>query len=118
MCVLHEICDHVSQRRMEVSPVAPGTLSLTRSIGRPSHNAAVKAEIRSLFRAKDFRVNQQQVNAAGQRVGINRPDLQYTLNRKRHYVEYEGVGNPRGAEHEARILANDPNAVFVLRIVP
>ena len=27
---------------------------------------------------RDLRVNQQQVNAQGQRVGINRPDLQYT----------------------------------------
>jgi hypothetical protein len=38
-------------------------------------------------------------------VGINRPDLQYTLNGRRHYVEYE-------------ILAIDPNAVFLLRRVP
>lgn len=34
------------------------------------------------------------------------------------YVEYEGAANPRGAVHRARILANDPGAVFELRIVP
>lgn len=51
-------------------------------------------------------------------MGTNRPDLQYTLNGRRHYVEYEGVANPRGAVHRARITANDPNAVFRLRIVP
>lgn len=60
----------------------------------------------------------KQVDALDQRVGINRPDLQYTLNGRRHYVEYEGPGNPRGAAHRARILANDPNAAFDLRIVP
>jgi hypothetical protein len=67
---------------------------------------------------RNIRVNQQQVNALGQRVGINRPDLQYTLNGKRHYLEYEGPGNPRGSAHQARILANDPSADFALRLVP
>jgi hypothetical protein len=67
--------------------------------------------------ARDIRVNQQQVNAAGERVGINRPDLQYTLDGKRHYVEYEGEDNPRGAAHEARIRANDPKARFRLEKV-
>lgn len=49
---------------------------------------------------------------------VNRPDLQYSLNGQRYYVEYEGRANPRGALHEARILANDPGARFILRIVP
>mgnify|MGYP000864618658 CR=1 FL=1 len=102
-----------------VSPVAPPALGLTRSIGRASHNQALQADIAALPRgATDIRVNQQQVNALGQRVGINRPDLQYTVNGQRYYVEYEGVANPRGAAHEARILANDPSASFTLRIVP
>jgi hypothetical protein len=51
-------------------------------------------------------------------VGINRPDLQYTLNGQRYYVEYEGPANPRGALHRAWILANDPGAIVTLRIVP
>jgi hypothetical protein len=58
------------------------------------------------------------VNALGERVGINRPDLQYTLNGRRYYYEYEGPGNPRGAAHEARLRANDPSAIFRLRAVP
>lgn len=102
-----------------VSPNAPRPLALDRPIGRPSHNQAVQSEIAGLPEgAMDIRVNQQQVNALGQRVGINRPDLQYTLNGQRYYVEYEGLANPRGAIHQARILANDPGAVFDLRIVP
>jgi len=100
-------------------PGAPRALPITgRSIGRPSHDAALQAEIRGLPRgATDIRVNQQQVNAAGQRVGINRPDLQYTLNGQRYYVEFEGVGAPRGAAHRARIIANDPSASAPGRII-
>jgi uncharacterized protein RhaS with RHS repeats len=102
-----------------VNPVPPNVLSLNRSIGRASHNRALQREMQTLrSTATNLRVNQQQVNLARQRVGINRPDLQYTLNGKRHYVEFEGLDNPRGAAHEARIRANDPNAEFHLRIVP
>ena len=102
-----------------VNPDAPRALPLSRSVGRASHNSALQADIAALPKgATGIRVNQQQVNALGQRVGVNRPDLQYTLNGKRYYVEYEGPANPRGAAHEARILANDPNANFLLRICP
>lgn len=109
------------QADINVHPTPPPVLpTIGRSVGRPSHNAALQAEIRGLPRgATDIRVNQQQVNAAGQRVGINRPDLQYTLNGRRYYVEFEGPANPRGALHEARIRANDPQAASVItRLVP
>lgn len=59
--------------------------------------------------ATDIRVNQQQVDAAGVRVGANRPDLQYTLNGKRYYVEWDTQSSDRGPLHKVRILANDPN---------
>lgn len=65
-----------------------------------------------------YKINQQQVNAAGQRVGINRPDLQYTVDGRRYYIEYEGVGAPRGPSHATRITANDPNAIVIVREVP
>jgi hypothetical protein len=106
-------------RDVAVSPTAPRVLPTNRSIGRPSHNTALQNDIANLPRgATDIRVNQQQVHAAGQRVGINRPDLQYTVNNRRYYVEYEGPANPRGAAHQARILANDPLASFILRLIP
>ncbi len=57
--------------------------------------------------AEDIRLNQQQVNAEGVRVGINRPDLQYTLNNQRYYEEYETSASMRGPAHIERILAND-----------
>ncbi|WP_151199548.1 hypothetical protein [Cryobacterium sp. LW097] len=71
----------------------------------------------------DVRVNQHQVNIAGERVGINRPDLQYTLDGKRYYVEYDRprCGNPlvsrRGDAHAHRLRANDPSIDFALQVV-
>ena len=70
--------------------------------------------------APAIRVNQQQVNALGQRVGVNRPDLQYTApSGNRVYIEYDNAtpsawpNSPRGPGHGQRILANDPNALFI-----
>ena len=74
--------------------------------------------IARFLRATDIRVNQEQVNAAGVRVGQNRPDLQFTLfGRYRIYVEYDPlnpVGN-RGPGHMDRINLNDPAAIVILK---
>ena len=102
-----------------VNPRAPAALPTNRSVGRASHNQALQTDIANLpAGATDIRVNQQQVNAAGQRVGINRPDLQYTVNGQRYYVEYEGPANPRGPAHTTRITANDPAAIVTVRLTP
>lgn len=61
-----------------------------------------------------FRVNQQQVNVNGVRVGINRPDLQYTLNGQRYYEEFDTLVSTRGPGHAARIEANDPFGIINL----
>jgi len=94
---------------------------LTRPIGQSAtQNAALQGEIAAARRAgaTDFRVNQQQVNAAGQRVGTNRPDLQYTdANGRRVYVEYDTSTSTRGPGHQTRIEANDPNGRVILRVV-
>ena len=103
---------------LAVNPTPPRALGLTRPIGRASHNQALADEIANLPPgAYDLRVNQQQVNLDRVRVGTNRPDLQYSLDSRRHYVEFEGFDNPRGAAHENRLLANDPKAAFHLRLV-
>lgn len=104
-----------------MNPIPPAQLPTTgRSVGRASHDAAAQADIAAARRqgATDFRLNQQQVNAAGERVGINRPDLQYTLNGQRFYIEYEGSPPVRGEEHNTRILANDPSGSVVIREIP
>jgi RHS repeat-associated protein len=64
--------------------------------------------------ARDIRTNQQQVNAAGQRVGINRPDLQFTYEGRRWYIEWDTTSSLRGIPHGERILANDPDAMILL----
>ena len=106
---------------VDVNPAAPSPLPLNRPISRSAtQNAALQRDIAAAKAAggRDFRVNQQQVNAAGQRVGLNRPDLQYTdANGRRIYVEYDTTSSTRGPIHETRILANDPNGTVILKVV-
>jgi hypothetical protein len=74
-----------------VGSTPPSALPTTRPIGRSAtQNAAKDADVAAAQAAgaTDIRVNQQQVNAAGERVGVNRPDLQYTdANGNRVYIE-------------------------------
>lgn len=94
---------------------------LGRTIGRsPAQNAQVQADAAWANQqgAKNILIDQQQVNARGIRVGINRPDLQYTLNGTRNYIEYERTYfDGRGIAHETRILANDPDGVVITKII-
>jgi RHS repeat-associated protein len=64
--------------------------------------------------ARDIRVNQHQVNIFGVRVGINKPDLQFTYKGNRYYVEWDKSSSGRGIPHGERILSNDPNGVLLL----
>jgi len=109
-------------RDMAVNPTAPPALPLDRPIGRSAtQNAELQADIASLRAAgaTDFRVNQHQVDASGRRVGINRPDLQFTApNGQRFYVEYDTPSSNRGALHLRRIYANDPQGQVILKTVP
>ncbi len=106
---------------INASPNPPPVRPLNRPIGTsPTQNAAMQAEIAAAQEAgaTEFRVNQQQVNAAGRRVGINQPDLQYTdASGRRIYVEYDRSGSPRGPGHRIRIQANDPDGRVILRTV-
>lgn len=101
-----------------MNPVPPNALPLNRPIGlSPTQNARLQADIQEAISegGTDFRVNQQQVDANGVRVGVNRPDLQYTdANGQRVYVEYDTGASTRGADHETRIYANDPNGNVIL----
>ena len=105
-----------------VNPNPPPALPLNRPVGlSATQNAQVQADIAAARAegATDFRVNQQQVNAAGERVGVNRPDLQYTdANGQRVYVEYDTPESGRGPAHETRLNANDPDGDVILKIVP
>ena len=91
-----------------------------RTIGNtPAQNQEVQAVAQDLHNrgAQDIRIDQHQVNIHGQRVGINRPDLQYTFNSRRYYVEWDRATSARGPEHASRIHANDPDGIIELRTV-
>lgn len=109
-----------------VNSVAPQALPIAgRRVGTSaSQHAQLQADIADAQSAgaRDFRVNQQQVNSRGERVGTNRPDLQYTRSDgTRVYIEYDRTtpgtfpNTPRGPEHMGRTLANDPDGVSILR---
>ena len=87
----------------------------------PSQNAQLQADIQYLesIGATNIRVNQQQLTYSnGQRVGINRPDLQFDYKDRRYDVEYETPTSGRGPGHQRRITSNDPNAETIILIVP
>jgi RHS repeat-associated protein len=105
-----------------VNPNPPSANNGNGTIGTsPSQRAALNKDIADAKAdgATDIRVNQQQVNAQGERVGTNRPDLQYTDKEGvRHYIEYERTPNGRGLEHQQRIQANDPAGNTTIKIIP
>jgi hypothetical protein len=105
-----------------VNPKVPKLRQSNRPIGSsPSQNAQVQADIQYLDRigAKNIRVNQQQITVRnGQRVGTNRPDLQFDYKGRRYHVEYDTPTSGRGPGHQSRITSNDPGAESILLIVP
>ncbi|HEY0188901.1 MAG TPA: VWA domain-containing protein [Cellulomonas sp.] len=95
-----------------------------------AQNAALKDYLDELQKmansgkkVRDVRINQRQVDAAGDVVGINRPDLQYTLDGKRYYVEWDKprCADPgttlRGDAHGQRILNNDPGIDYATQVI-
>ena len=114
------VAERLSQD-IAVSRDAPEALSTSRSIGQSAtQNAAAQEDIADLKSQgyTDIRVNQQQVNAAGERVGVNRPDIQATSpTGQRVYIEYDTSASTRAAGHLQRISANDPNAMVILKTV-
>ncbi len=105
-----------------VKPTIPDQLPTDRPVGPSlSQNAQIQADVRYLrtMGAKNIRVNQQQLTLEnGQRVGINRPDLQFDYKGRRYHVEYDTPTSGRGPGHQSRTTSNDPNAEIILMIVP
>ena len=105
-----------------VNPKVPKLRQFDRPIGSsPTQNAQVQADLQYLrtLGARNIRVNQQQVTVrSDQRVGTNRPDLQFDYNGRRYHVEYDTPTSGRGPGHQSRITSNDPDAETILLIVP
>lgn len=105
-----------------VSPKVPERLAQARPISSsPSQNAQLQVDIHYVrtMGATNIRVNQQQVMVRdSQRVGVNRPDLQFDHGGRRYHVEYDSPTSRRGPGHQSRITSNDPDAEVILLIVP
>jgi RHS repeat-associated protein len=104
--------------RQENYPDPPPASETNRIGNNQNQNNDVQAFVEWLRQigAKDIRVNQEQVNFDGTRVGRNRPDLQFNYNGQRYYVEWDTSMSSRGAGHAVRIQSNDPTATGVLPI--
>ncbi len=105
-----------------VKPTVPGVKPLQRPVGSSStQNAQVQVDIQYLrdMGATYIRVNQQQLTYNnGQRVGVNRPDLQFDYRGRHYHVEYDTHMTGRGSGHQSRITSNDSDATIILLIVP
>ncbi|MBC3809238.1 hypothetical protein H8K52_18010 [Undibacterium seohonense] len=100
-------------RDMNVNPIAPAALPTNRAIGLSATQNAEAQRIVADLKAQgytDIRVNQQQTNALGSRVGVNRPDISGTSpGGRREHFELDKASSNRAAGHEARLKANDPS---------
>jgi hypothetical protein len=105
-----------------VSARVPKERATTRPISpSPDQNAQMQVDIQYLESkgAENIRVNQQQLTVENlQRVGLNRPDLQFDYKGRRYHVEYDTPASGRGPAHQSRATSNDPNAEIILLIVP
>jgi hypothetical protein len=106
-----------------VKPKVPDLLDTGRPISpSPRQNAQLQRDIEYLqdeLGATNIRVNQQQLTLKnGQRVGINRPDLQFDYDNRRYHVEYDSRSSGRGPGHQSRLTANDPGGEVILIIIP
>jgi RHS repeat-associated protein len=109
-------------RDVTVNPVPPAALPLDRPISKTPKQEIVKDQIAQEMLQKgytDVRVNQQQVNHLGERVGINRPDIQGTNPQtgRREYHEIDRTSSTRGPMHESRTLSNDPLGTYTQHTV-
>jgi hypothetical protein len=106
---------------VNVNPTPPAALPTDRPVGKsPTQNAEAQAEVGRMKDGgyTDVRVNQQQVNAQGVRVGIGRPDVQGTSPvGQREYIEFDTSKSNRGPAHQDRLLTNDPAGKVDLRKV-
>jgi hypothetical protein len=100
---------------------APSAYNGVRVSGSAEQNGLAARTVDNLNRAGagDVRVDQAQVDAAGNKVGTNRPDVQGTVGNERVHFEYDrpqADGSPgvRAEPHARTILGNDPNSTVIL----
>lgn len=93
--------------------------------GGDQHDRAIRDrvdEVRAHPDTRAVRMNQQQVDVNGNRVGMNKPDLQFdkfnrvTREWEHHNIEWD-FSPRRSQEHGRVIRANDPNSKVELNIL-
>ena len=89
--------------------------------GSIEHDARIQQKLGELsaegVNMKNVRKNQQQVDANGNKVGTNRPDLQWTDSEgKRHYWEIDR-SKSSSIKHGETIQRNDPSGIVHLEIL-
>lgn len=95
--------------------VAPNNLGITKGIhGGVNHNNFIddlieKLQSDNLVDLLSIRKNQEQVDVNGNKVGSNRPDLQYDRDGIHHNVEVD-TSDKGSLNHQNIIPLNDPNA--------
>lgn len=65
---------------------------------------------------QNIRKNQTQVDVNGNKVGSNRPDVQYDMNGQHMNVEFD-TKPENGLQHQQTIQNNDPNTKVILKTV-
>jgi hypothetical protein len=87
--------------------------------GGAEHNDAIDREIAELRkdpRVSDIRKNQVQADVNGNRVGSNRPDIQYNRD-DIHYNHEIDTNESSSLKHQAELPANDPDAVNIFDLL-
>jgi RHS repeat-associated protein len=98
----------------------PANDGVSRPHGNPDHNQAIDRRAAEVRRqdATDIRKNQTQVDAQGNRVGDNRPDLGYTDRGGTRHNEEWGRSEGRLEAQGDRARQNDPNCVTAGTCLP
>lgn len=129
-----DACKNISEANLKLSSSTTSSCSQSKSLpttnsknrkvepnqgnasqhGGPNHDSEIKKMINKLKKIKgnhNFRKNQRQVDADGNNVGKNRPDIQYDdANGVHHNIEIDN--NPtQSLRHQRTINTNDPNSV-------
>jgi RHS repeat-associated protein len=104
---------------INVNPQAPKVESLDRPIGKSASDNNLKDDIKAAFEkyGGSTRVNQQQVNSAGERVGTNRPDVNSSFaaaeGRMSVNVEIQRSNPDRLMGRTDRLQSNDPGTMVI-----
>ncbi|WP_426991253.1 hypothetical protein [Methylomonas sp. CM2] len=87
--------------------------------GGDTHNGAIDALIDDLKQdpsVENIRKNQQQVDVNGDKVGNNRPDVQYDQDGCHYCVEFDN--NPSNSDKHGNVIrGNDSNVEIILKLL-